>query len=416
MNEIYFDNATTTQLDPWVLEEMRPLLLEDYAAPSGHFGHQASLESKEKLEQARAEIARSINAEPDEIIFTSGGTEANNLAILGFLKSLKKPVRVVTTAIEHESVLNVLRSLGGEEVELIQVGVDGNGRVKLDELESALLPGTALCSVQLVNHEVGIIQPLDEVGALCSSRGIPLHTDACQGWGKVALDVKKMNVSLASLTGHKIHGPKGIGVLFRRKDIKLSPIMFGGYNEYELRPGTENVAGAVGMAKAVSMVKPEHTVYVDGLRRKLWEGIEREIPWVHLNGSLDHGAPHILNVTFDFIEGESILLHLDMRGIAAATGSACFSKALEASYVLLAMGRPHEQAHGSMRFSFSRFNTTEEVSKTLEALKEVVSDLRKLSPLTPVPLRGTSISSEDSKEVTPATHIKPEKPEKGPKE
>ncbi len=383
MNEIYFDNATTTRLDPWVLEQMRPLLLDEYAAPSGHFGHQASLESKDKLEQARTEIARSINAEPDEIIFTSGGTEANNLALLGYLRPLKKPVRVVTTAIEHESVLNVLRGLGEEGVEMVQAGVDSEGRVKLDELEAALVPGTALCTVQLVNHEVGTIQPLEEIGKMCGSRDIPFHTDAAQGWGKVPFDVKKMDVSLASLTGHKIHGPKGIGALYRRKSVKLSPIMFGGYNEYELRPGTENVAGAFGMAKAISMVRPEHISYIDGLRRKLWEGIAREIPWVHLNGSLDQGAPHILNVTFDFIEGESILLHLDMRGIAAATGSACFSKALEASYVLLAMGRPHEQAHGSMRFSFSRFNTPEEVSSTLEALKEVVADLRKLSPLTP---------------------------------
>lgn len=383
MNEIYFDNATTTQLDPWVLEEMRPLLLEEYAAPSGHFGHQASLESKDKLEQARTEIARSINAEPEEIIFTSGGTEANNLALLGYLRPLKKPVRVVTTAIEHESVLNVLRQLEEEGVEIVRVGVDPEGRVKLGELEAALIPGTALCTVQLVNHEVGTIQPLDEIGEMCISRDIPFHTDAAQGWGKVPFDVKKMDVSLASLTGHKIHGPKGIGALYRRKSVKLSPIMFGGYNEYELRPGTENVAGAFGMAKAITMVRPEHIAYIDGLRRKLWEGIAREIPWVHLNGSLDQGAPHILNVTFDFIEGESILLHLDMRGIAAATGSACFSKALEASYVLLAMGRPHEQAHGSMRFSFSRFNTPEEVSTTLEALEAVVADLRKLSPLTP---------------------------------
>ncbi len=384
MNEIYLDNATTTQLDPWVLEEMRPLFLEEYAAPSGHFGHQASLESKDRLERARTGIARSINAEPDEIIFTSGGTEANNLALLGFLRHLKKPARVVTTVIEHESVLNPLRALEGEGVELIQVGVDSDGRVRLDELEAALLPGTALCSVQLVNHEVGSIQPLVQIGKLCASHGIPFHTDAVQGWGKVGLDVKKMNLSLASLTAHKIHGPKGVGALYRRKGVKLAPIMFGGYNEYELRPGIENVAGAVGMAKAISMIKPEHIAYVDGLRRKLWEGIEKEIPWIHLNGSLGEGAPHILNVTFDFIEGESILLHLDMRGIAVATGSACFSKALEASYVLLAMGRPHEQAHGSMRFSFSRFNTVEEVSKTLDALKEVASDLRKLSPLTPV--------------------------------
>lgn len=384
MNDIYLDNATTTQMDPWVLEEMKPLLVEEYAAPSGHFGHQASLESKDRLERARAAIAESINAEPGEIILTSGGTESNNLALQGYLKNHKKPARVVTSAVEHESVLNTLRNLVKDGVELVIAGVDKDGRVKLDELDKALVPGTALCSVQHVNHEVGVIQPLEEIGKLCKERGVILHSDAVQGWGKVPLNVKDMNLSLVSLSGHKIHGPKGIGALYRRKGIKLSPVLFGGYNEFELRPGIENVAGAAGMAKAISMIKPEQVAYIDSLRRRLWQGIEEEIPWVHLNGSLEQGAPHILNVTFDFIEGESILLHLDMRGIAVATGSACFSKALEASYILLAMGRPHEQAHGSMRFSFSRFNTQDEITKTLKELKEVVSDLRKLSPLTPV--------------------------------
>ncbi len=383
MNEIYFDNAATTQLDPWVLEEMRPFLLQEYAAPTGHFGHQAALDAKEKLEESRAIIARSINAEPEEIIFTSGGTEANNLAIQGYLKSLKKPVHVVTTAIEHESVLNTLRALQKDGVELTEVGVDQDGFIKLDEFNAALHPETVLCSVQLVNQEVGTIQPLEEIGRLCAEKGIPLHTDAVHGWGMVSLDVKKMNLALASLTAHKIHGPKGIGALYKRKDVKLSPIMYGGYNEFELRPGTENLPGAAGMAKAIEMMKPEHIEHIDKLRRMMWDAIGSQIPWVHLNGSLDRGAPHILNVTFDYIEGESILLRLDMQGIAVATGSACFSKVLEASYVLLAMGRPHEQAHGSMRFSFSRFNTTEEIAKTLDALKEIVSDLRKLSPLTP---------------------------------
>ncbi len=383
MNEIYLDNATTTRLDTWVLEEMRPWLLEEYAAPTGHFGHQASLEAKEKLEESRAIIARSINAEPEEIIFTSGGTEANNLAIQGYLKSLKKPVHVVTTAIEHESVLNTLRALRKDGVELTEVGVDQDGFIKLDEFNAALRLETVLSSVQLVNQEVGTIQPLEEIGRICAEKSISLHTDAVHGWGMVGLDVKKMNLALASLTAHKIHGPKGIGALYKRKDVKLSPIMYGGYNEFELRPGTENLPGAAGMAKAIGMMKPEHIEHIDKLRRMMWDAIGKDIPWVHLNGSLDRGAPHILNVTFDYIEGESILLRLDMQGIAVATGSACFSKALEASYVLLAMGRPHEQAHGSMRFSFSQFNTTEEIAKTLDALKEIVSDLRKLSPLTP---------------------------------
>lgn len=383
MNEIYLDNATTTQLDPWVLEEMKPFLLQEYAAPSGHFGYQASLDAKEKLEQARATIARSINAEPEEIIFTSGGTEANNLALLGLARALKKPAHLVTTAIEHESVLNTLKALKKEGVEFTLVGVDQDGLIKLDEFKAALRPETVLCSVQLVNQEVGTIQPLAEIGKLCAEKSIPFHTDAVNGWGRVDFDVKKMNLSLAALTAHKIHGPKGIGALYKRKDVKLSPIMYGGYNEFELRPGTENLAGAVGMARAVEMMKPEHIEHIDKLKRMLWWGIKKEIPWVHLNGSIDRGAPHIINVTFDYIEGESILLHLDMQGIAAATGSACFSKALEASYVLLAMGRPHEQAHGSMRFSFSRFNTEEEIKRTLDALKGIVADLRKLSPLTP---------------------------------
>lgn len=384
MSEIYLDNATTTQLDPWVLEEMKPFLEEKFAAPSGHFGHQPSLDVKEKLEQAREVIARSINSEPDEIIFTSGGTEANNLAIQGLIRKLGKKSHVVTTAIEHESVLNTLRALAKQGlVELTDVGVDENGFVKLDELVSSLRDDTALCSVHLVNHEVGVVQDLEKIGKLCTDRGILFHTDAVNGWGQVPVDVKKMNLALAGITAHKIHGPKGAGALYRRRDVKLSPIMYGGYNEFELRPGIENIPGIVGMARAAEMIKPEHHRHVAGLRRKMWEGILRNIKWVHLNGALEHGAPHILNVTFEYIEGESILLHLDMQGIAAATGSACFSKALEASYVLLAMGRPHEMAHGSMRFSFSRFNTEEEVDTTLSALETIVGDLRKLSPLTP---------------------------------
>lgn len=384
MNEIYLDNATTTKLAPEVLEAMRPFMLEEYAAPSGHFGYQSSLDAKEKLEEARRTIARSINAEPDEIIFTSGGTEANNLAIQGLIRKAKGKSHVVTTVIEQESVLNTLRALEKEGlVEFTMVSVDADGFVNLNELKAALRDDTVLCSVHLVNHEVGTIQPLAEIGKLCEEKGIPLHTDAVNGWGHVPFDVREMNVSLASLTAHKIHGPKGVGALYRRKDIKLSPIMYGGYNEFELRPGIENVPGIAGMARAITMIKPEHITYVHNLKRTMWERVGQEIPWIHLNGSADRGAPHILNITFDYIEGESILLHLDMRGIAVATGSACFSKALEASYVLLAMGRPHEQAHGSMRFSFCRFNTTEEIKRTLGALKQIVADLRRLSPLTP---------------------------------
>jgi cysteine desulfurase len=384
MNEIYLDNATTTRLDPWVLEGMKPYFTEEYAAPSWHFGHQPSLEAKEKLEEARTVVASSINAEPEEIIFTSGGTEANNLALQGFVRAHKRKVHVVTTAIEHESVLNTLRALEkGGFLELTLVGVDSDGFIKLDELKSFLRDDTALCSVHLANHEVGTIQDLAEIGKLCTERGIPLHTDAVSGWGMVGFDVRRMNVALAGISAHKIHGPKGVGALYRRKDTKLSPIMYGGYNEFELRPGIENMPGIMGMAKAVSMINPGHIEHITKLRRMMWNTIVKEIPWVHLNGSLDRGAPHILNVTFDYIEGESILLHLDMRGIAAATGSACFSKALEASYVLLAMGRPHEQAHGSMRFSFSRFNTEKEIKTSLAALAEIVAELRKISPLTP---------------------------------
>ncbi|MBD3285957.1 aminotransferase class V-fold PLP-dependent enzyme [candidate division WOR-3 bacterium] len=384
MNEIYLDNATTTRVDQRALEEMKHYFTEEFAAPTGHFGHQASLDAKEKLEEARAIIAGSINAEPEEIVFTSGGTEANNLAIQGLIRSKKGKRHVVTTAIEHESVLNTFRALEkAGQVELTLVGVDKDGFVKVDELSSTLRSDTALCSVHLVNHEVGTVQPVAEIGRICEEKGVPFHVDAVHGWGYVPFNVGQMYVSLASLTAHKIHGPKGVGAMFRRKGLKLGSLMYGGYNEFELRPGMENLPGIVGMAKAISMIKPEHTARVGELRSKMWNSIDSSIPWVHLNGSADNGAPHILNVTFDYIEGESILLHLDMEGVAAATGSACFSKALEASYVLLAMGRPHEQAHGSMRFSFSRFNTTEEIDKSIKILKRVVTDLRKLSPLTP---------------------------------
>jgi len=384
VNEIYLDSATTTRLDERVLKEMEPYFTAEYAAPSGHFGHQASMDAKEKMEEARAVIAGSINAEPSELIFTSGATESNNMALLGFIKTFKGKPHVVTSSIEHESVLNTLKALEKQaRIELTLVSVDEDGFVKLDELASAMRDDTALCSIHLVNHEIGVIQPVAEIGRLCAEKGVVFHVDADNGWGRVPFDVKEFNVSLASFSAHKIHGPKGIGALYRKENIKLLPIMYGGYNEFELRPGIENVPGIMGMAKAISLIETADIQRIDKLRRMMWSEIEASIPWVKLNGSLDKTAPHLLNLTFEYIEGESILLHLDMQGIAAATGSACFSKALEASYVLLAMGRPHEMAHGSMRFSFSKFNTEDEVKHTVEVLKQVVADLRKLSPLTP---------------------------------
>jgi len=380
---IYLDNATSTKVAPEVVEAMLPYFTERYAVASSQFSHTPGLEAKEALDRARAAIASRINAQPEELIFTSGGTEANNLAIKGAAwANRKKGNHIITSKIEHLSVLHPCRSLEREGFSVTYLDVDREGFVDLDQLADSITDETILVSIQWVNQEVGAIQDIAEIGRLCRERGVLFHTDAVLGLGWLPLDVQEANIDLASFSAHKLHGPKGIGGLYVRSGVKLKRLLDGGYNEFELRAGTENIPGAVGFAKAVEIFKTEDSEYVRGLRDRLIESL-LGIEGAELNGPRDGARRHPgnVNVSFRFAEGESIILHLDMKGIAVITGSACFSRALEPSHVLLAMGYPHERAHSSIRYTLSRYNTPEELDRAVEATREVVERLRQISPI-----------------------------------
>jgi cysteine desulfurase len=379
---IYLDNAASTKVAPEVLEAMLPYFTEHYAVASSQFSHTPGILVKEALDRARAVIASRIGAKPEEFIFTSGGTEASNLAIKGAAyANRKKGNHIITSKIEQLSVLQPCRSLEKEGFSVTYLGVDREGFVDPDELKKAIRPETILVSIQTANQEVGTIQNLRELGRICRERGVLFHTDAELALGWLPFDVREANIDLASFSAHKLHGPKGIGGLFVREGVKLKRLLDGGYNEFELRAGTENVPGAVGFAKAVELFKPEDSRYIQELRDYLMERL-LEIEGAELNGPRgERRHPGNVNISFAFAEGESIVLHLDMKGIAVITGSACFSRALEPSHVLLAMGYPHERAHSSIRYTLSRYNTRDELDRVVEATREVVEQLRRISPL-----------------------------------
>ncbi|MGQ9478023.1 MAG: cysteine desulfurase family protein [Candidatus Bipolaricaulia bacterium] len=380
---IYLDNAASTRVAPEVVEAMLPYFTEHYAVASSQFSHTPGILVKEALDQARATLASRIGAKPEEFIFTSGGTEATNLAIKGAAyANCKKGNHIITSKIEQLSVLQSCRSLEKEGFSVTYLDVDREGFIDPEELEAAIRPETILVSIQTVNQEVGTIQNIEELGRICRERGVLFHTDAELALGWLNFDVREANIDLASFSAHKLHGPKGIGGLYVREGVKLKRLLDGGYNEFELRAGTENVPGAVGFAKAVELFKPEDSQYVRGLRDYLIEGL-LQIEGSDLNGPRDGARRHPgnLNISFEFAEGESIVLHLDMKGIAVITGSACFSRALEPSHVLLAMGYSHERAHSSIRYTLSRYNTREELDRTIGATREVVEQLRRISPL-----------------------------------
>jgi len=383
MKKIYFDNASTTKIADEVIKAMVECEKNFFAVPAETLGHSMSMEAKKILEDSRDKIARSIGAEPEEIIFTSGGTESNNLAIIGTLKRLipQKP-HIITTKVEHESVLNPIQYMEKTYgLEVTYLPVDKNGLIDLEFFKEEIRENTIFVSIQHANQETGVVQPVKEIAEICAEKGIIFHTDAVQSYLKVPLNVREMPITLLSLSAHLIHGPKGVGALFIRKGTKIEKVMYGGYNEYEIRPGTENLPGIYGFAKAVEIWRKEDAEKIKSLRDYFEKRVFEEIEYAVLNGDKKKRAPHISNISFRFIEGESVLLSLDFKGIEVATGSACFSKALEASYVLLAMGKSHEESHGSIRFSFSKYNTQEEVDFTLDVLKETVEKLRKLSPL-----------------------------------
>ena len=379
---VYLDNAAATRMDERVLEAMTPYFLETYAVATSQFGYSPGIEAKEALDTARGAIASSLGAAPEEFIFTSGSAESSNIAIKGVALALgeKKDKHIVTTRIEDFPVLYSARALEKQGFQVTYLDTDEFGRVDLGQLRDAIKPETILVSIQAANQEIGTLQDLAAIGRICRDKGALFHTDAKHTFPRVPLDVREVPVDLISVTAHLIHGPKGVGGLYVRKDTPLIKWMDGGFQEFNLRAGSENIPGAVGFAKAVELVTPDETARLQEMRDQLIERL-LQIPHSRLNGHPTLRLPHNANVSFRFVEGESILLHLDMRGFAVSTGSACFSRSLESSHVILGIGGNHERAHGSVRFTFGRFNKPEEVGAVADAISDVIENLRAISPL-----------------------------------
>lgn len=382
-NLVYLDNAAATRMDERVLEAMMPYFFDIYAVATSQFGYSIGLDAREALDNARARIAAALGASPDEFIFTSGDTESSNLAIKGVALALgeKKGRHIITSPIEDFPVLYSARALERQGFPVTYVRVDETGRVDLDHLRKSITAETILVSIQSANQEIGTLQDVLAIGEICRQKGVLFHTDATHSFLRVPLDVREIPVDLLTVSAHTIHGPKGIGGLYVRKGTHIRKGMDGGFQEFDLRPGLENIPGAVGFARAVELVTPEETACLQTMRDRLLERLLNEIPHTRLNGHPVHRLPHNANVSFRFIEGESLLLHLDMRGFAVSTGSACFSRSLEASHVILGIGGDHEQAHGSVRFTFGRYNRQEDVDRVVEAVAEIVHELRRISPL-----------------------------------
>lgn len=384
MRRIYLDHSATTPVDPQVADLMLKYYLEFYGNPSSV--HSYGREVKKALEDARSQVASLIGANPAEITFTSGGTEADNLAIQGVAKTrANKGKHLITTAIEHHAVLDTCKYLAKNGYELTVLPVDEEGSVSIDDVIKAIRPDTILISIMHANNEVGSIQPIAEIGKLTREKDILLHVDAVQSLGKIPIDVKQMNIDLLTMSSHKIYGPKGVGALYVRKGVKLSPLVFGGSQERKIRSGTENTPGIIGFGLACELAgqrMEEENKELTRLRDKLLDGILSSIDSVKLNGPRgEKRLPNNVNVSIRYIEGESLLLSLDMMGIAASSGSACTSGSLDPSHVLLAMGLSHEVAHGSLRLSLGRQNTDEDIDFVLQELPKIVDRLRAMSPL-----------------------------------
>lgn len=380
---VYMDNAAATRLDEEVLEAMTPCYFDNYAVATSEFGYSQGLEAREILAEARAGIAASLGAEPGEFIFTSGSTESSNLALKGVAKALgdKKGKHIIISAIEDFPVLHSARALEKQGFNVDYLDVDEYGLIDMEQLKGLLTDQTILVSIQHSNQEIGTIQDIETIGRLCRDKKVLFHTDATHTFTRVPLDVKKIPVDLISVSAHTIHGPKGIGGLYIRKGTQIAKIMDGGYQEFNLRAGAENIPGAVGFARAVDLVSDEENARLKEMRDKIIELILAKIPHVTLNGHPEKRVPQNANITFHFVEGESITLHLDMYGIAVSTGSACFSRSLEASHVIMGIGGDHERAHGSIRFTLGRYNTMEEVSHIVDTMAKIVGNLRVISPL-----------------------------------
>jgi len=381
MKTIYFDNNATTKVAEEVLEEMKPYFCQLYGNPSSMhtFGGQIGI----KIRCAREKVADLLGCEPNEIVFTGCGTESDNAAIKGTLAAVPNRRKIITTRVEHPAVLTVCREQENLGYTVIELGVDKKGRLDMAEFESHLDDNTALVTIMYANNETGVIFPVEKIAELTAQKGIVFHTDAVQVIGKMPINLAKSNIDLLSFSGHKLHAPKGIGVLYVRKGTRLSPFMVGGHQEAGRRAGTENVPGIIALGKACELAAEnleEENTKVRKLREKLENGLLENCPDSQLNGCKENRLPNTSNISFEYIEGEAILLMLDKYGICASSGSACTSGSLEPSHVLRAMGVPFTAAHGSIRFSLSRYNTEEEIDYTIKKMPGIVNQLRQLSP------------------------------------
>ncbi|MDK2836891.1 MAG: cysteine desulfurase [Thermosediminibacterales bacterium] len=383
MKKVYLDHAATTPVRKEVIEAMLPYYKENFGNPSSVYSY--GREARKAIEDSREKVAEILGADPKEIYFTSGGTESDNWAIKGVAyANREKGNHIITSAIEHHAVLHTCEFLEKQGFKVTYLPVDKYGIVNVEDLKKAVTDKTILVSIMHANNEIGSIQPIEEIGEFLKDKKIYFHTDAVQTVGKIPVNVDKLNVDLLSLSAHKIYGPKGVGALYIRKATKILPFIHGGAQEKKRRAGTENVAGIVGLGVAADLANKELEVqrkHLMTLRDKLITGIKEKIPYVIFNGHPEKRLPHNVNVCFEFIEGESLLLNLDLKGICASSGSACTSGSLNPSHVLLAIGLKHEVAHGSLRLTLGKDNTEEDINYVLEVLPGIVDKLRQMSPL-----------------------------------
>lgn len=386
---IYMDNAATTATRPEVLEKMLPYFTEHYGNPSSI--HSVGRDARKAVEAARRQVAEAIGAEPREIYFTAGGSESDNWAIRCAAAALeKKGKHIITSAIEHHAVLHTCAAMEKQGYRITYLPVDGDGLVNPEDVRKAISDDTVLITIMMANNEIGTLQPIQEIGRIAKEAGVLFHTDAVQAVGAVPIDVNSLNVDMLSMSGHKFHGPKGVGALYIRKGVKIGNLIYGGAQERGLRAGTENLPAIVGMGEAIELAVrelPEYTKKMTELRDRLINGILAEIPECRLNGHRTMRLPANVNVSIRYIEGEALLMRLDLAGIEGSSGSACTSGSLDPSHVLLAIGLPHEIAHGSLRLSLGTENTDEDVDTVLRELPGIVKNLRAMSPLTPENLK-----------------------------
>lgn len=380
---IYLDNAATTKVNPKVLEAMLPYFTERFGNPSSVYGFAAA--NKQDITLARENIAKILGAKTEEIYFTAGGSESDNWALKATAEAYgDKGKHMITTKIEHHAILHTCEYLESRGFEVTYLDVDENGLVKMEELKAAIRPDTILISIMFANNEIGTIEPIAEIGKLAKEKGILFHTDAVQAFGHVPMDVDEMGIDMLSASGHKLNGPKGIGFLYIRKGVKIRSFVHGGAQERKRRAGTENVPGIIGIGAAAKLCEEtmaERSEREQKLRDHLISRVMAEIPYTRLNGHREKRLPNNANFSFQFVEGESVLIKLDMAGICASSGSACTSGSLDPSHVLLAIGLPHEIAHGSLRLTLGEDTTMEQIDYVVDTLKKIIADLRSMSPL-----------------------------------